>query len=69
VTAANDKGIITSAAFSPGLNHWIGLGLLAGGGQRLGERLKAADPLRAHSPDVIVCPPCFIDPEGTRLHG
>ena len=35
--AANDQGVITSVAFSPSLGHWIGLGLLARGPQRIGE--------------------------------
>ena len=34
VTAANDLGYVTSAAFSPALGHWIGLGLIAGGAAR-----------------------------------
>ena len=37
-TAANDQGYITSVAFSPTLGHWIGLGLLQYGPQRIGER-------------------------------
>jgi methylglutamate dehydrogenase subunit C len=69
VNAASDQGIVTSVAFSPSLKHWIGLGLLARGPQRLGERVRAADPVRGHSPEVEICAPCFIDPEGKRVHG
>jgi glycine cleavage system aminomethyltransferase T len=29
--SANDQGVVTSVAFSPSLNHWIGLGLLVRG--------------------------------------
>lgn len=66
--AAHDAGYVTSAAFSPGLGQWIGLGLLAGGPDRLGERVRAVDPVRG-GPELLleVCAPCFIDSEGARL--
>ena len=67
--AAHDEGVVTSAAFSPSLAHWIGLGLLARGPQRHGERVWAADPVRDGMVEVEVCPPCFIDPSGERLRG
>jgi sarcosine oxidase subunit alpha len=67
-TAANDQGIITSVAFSPSLDHWIGLGLIARGPQRIGEHVLAADPVRGAAVEVEVCQSCFIDPEGARLH-
>ena len=65
--AVNDQGVVTSAAFSPSLDRWIGLGLLAGGPQRVGEHLDAADPVRESTIEVEVCSPCFVDPEGGRL--
>jgi methylglutamate dehydrogenase subunit C len=65
--AANDHGVVTSVAFSPSLGRWIGLGLLVGGRQRVGERLDAADPVRDSTIEVEVCAPCFVDPEGERL--
>jgi sarcosine oxidase subunit alpha len=66
-TAKNDQGYVTSIAFSPSLGHWLGLGLLARGPERLGEILRAYDPVRGGDVLVEVRPPCFIDPEGTRL--
>ncbi len=66
-TAANDQGFMTSAAFSPTLGHWIGLGLLAGGPERLGEQVLAVDLLRARSTLVEVRAPVFVDPAGDRL--
>ena len=42
--AANDQGYMTSVAFSPSLGHWIGLGLLARGPERIGERVRASIP-------------------------
>ncbi len=68
VTAANDEGVITSVAFSPACGHWIGLGLLARGPERVGERIIAADPVRSDSVELEVCPPCFVDPAGERTH-
>jgi methylglutamate dehydrogenase subunit C len=65
--AANDQGVVTSVAFSPSLDQWIGLGLLAHAARLAGRRVRAADPLRNGTVDVEVCPPCFIDPQGERL--
>lgn len=65
--AANDQGYMTSAAFSPTLGHWIGLGLLVRGPERIGERLLAVDPLRGRSTEVEVRDPVFVDPAGERL--
>ena len=67
-TAANDQGVVTSAAFSPSLDHWIALGLLVRGRERVGERARAADPVRNSVVEVEVCAPCFVDPQGARLH-
>jgi sarcosine oxidase subunit alpha len=66
-TAANDQGVMTSVAFSPALESWIGLGLLARGPQRIGERVCAADPVRSNALEVEVCAPVFVDPAGERL--
>jgi glycine cleavage system aminomethyltransferase T len=66
-TAANDQGVMTSVAFSPALDTWIGLGLLARGPQRIGERVSAADPVRNNTVEVEICAPAFIDPAGERL--
>jgi sarcosine oxidase subunit alpha len=68
-TAANDEGVITSVAFSPTLGHWIGLGLIACGPQRLGEIVRAVDPVRGGDVEVEIAGACFIDPEGVRQRG
>ena len=68
-TADNDEGWMTSVAFSPSLGHWIGLGLLKGGPSRLGERIRAYDPVRNGDVEVEICSPVFVDPQGERLHG
>jgi sarcosine oxidase subunit alpha len=68
-TAAHDQGWLSSAAFSPMLNHWIALGFVRGGAQRLGETLLVYDPLRKSECAAEVCAPVFFDPDGARLHG
>ncbi len=69
MTAENDQGVITSVAFSPACGHWIGLGLLVRGPERIGERVAAADPLRNGNVELEVCSPCFVDPAGEWMHG
>ena len=65
----HDEGYMTSVAYSPNLKHWIGLGLLKNGATRIGERIRAVDPVRNGDIEVEICSPVFLDPEGTRLHG
>jgi sarcosine oxidase subunit alpha len=67
--ARNDEGYVTSVAFSPSMGHWIGLGLLARGPERHGERVQAYDPVRGGDTPVEVCDPVFLDPQGERLRG
>jgi methylglutamate dehydrogenase subunit C len=59
---------VTSTAFSPILGAWIGLGLLARGPERIGERVRAFDPIRSGDVEVEIVSPVFIDKEGTKLH-
>jgi sarcosine oxidase subunit alpha len=66
--AANDQGYVTSVAFSPTLDHWIGLGLLQNGPARLGEIVRVYDPVRNGDALAEVVSPVFVDPEGARLH-
>jgi methylglutamate dehydrogenase subunit C len=65
--ADNDQGAITSVAFSPSLNHWVGLAFLARGPQRLGETVIMVDFMRNAFHEVEVCAPVFVDPKGERL--
>jgi methylglutamate dehydrogenase subunit C len=65
--AKHDQGVVTSAAFSPSLGHWIGLALLQHGPERLGERIRAVDLVRDADIEVDVCAPCFVDQQGERL--
>ncbi|MFZ5692973.1 MAG: sarcosine oxidase subunit alpha family protein [Pseudomonadota bacterium] len=66
-TAEHDEGFMTSVAYSPTLQHWIGLGLLRNGPDRIGERIRCVDPLRNEACDVEVCSPVFVDPNEERL--
>ncbi len=68
-TMDNDEGYMTSVAYSPHLKHWMGLGLLKNGQARIGERIRAVDPVRDGDIEVDICSPVFLDPEGARLHG
>jgi heterotetrameric sarcosine oxidase alpha subunit len=67
-TAENDEGYMTSVAYSPHVRSWIGLGLLVRGPERIGERVRAYDPVRNGDIEVEVVSPIFVDPEGARLN-
>ena len=66
---ANDEGFVSSVTFSPTLGQWIGLGLLQGGQKRIGERIRAHNPLSGGDVEVEVTNPVFYDPDGKRLKG
>ena len=68
-TMENDEGYVTSVAFSPMLGHWIGLGFIERGPARIGERVRAYDPIRNGDTEVELVSPILFDPEGKRLHG
>ncbi|RJG40481.1 sarcosine oxidase subunit alpha family protein [Mesorhizobium sp. DCY119] len=63
----HDQGYVSSAGFSPMLEGWIGLGFLQEGADRVGETVRAYDPLRGTDTPLRVCSPVFFDPEGERL--
>ncbi|MEO8675982.1 MAG: 2Fe-2S iron-sulfur cluster-binding protein [Casimicrobiaceae bacterium] len=62
-------GHVTSWCWSPNLDAWIALALVANGRARHGETLWAVSPLADAKVRVNVGPPCFIDPDGERLRG
>jgi len=68
-SASADEGYMTSVAFSPSNGHWIGLGLLKHGAERIGEIVRAYDPVRGADTLVEVVSPVFVDPEGVRVRG
>jgi sarcosine oxidase subunit alpha len=67
-TPQQSQGHVTSTCFSPTLQAEIALGLLADGRARHAQEIIAVSPLKGQAVRVRVRPPCFIDPEGSRLH-
>jgi sarcosine oxidase subunit alpha len=65
----NDEGWMTSVAFSPMLEHYIGLGYLMRGTERIGEKVMSVDLLNKQIFEVEIVSPHFFDPEGERLRG
>jgi len=51
------------------MGHWIGLGFIKQGPARIGQRVRAYDPVRGGDTEVEIVSPIFFDPEGKRLHG
>jgi methylglutamate dehydrogenase subunit C len=68
-TVENDQGYLTSVVYSPAVGHWIGLGLLQQGPSRIGQRVRAYDPVRNGDVEVAIVSSAFVDPEGKRLRG
>ena len=60
---------MTSTAWSPTLQSFIGLGLIVRGTQRYGEQVRAYDPIRKRDTLVEICHPVFVDEAGERLRG
>ena len=60
-------GHVTSWCWSPNLDAWIALALVAGGREKYGEVLWAVSPLADAKVRVQIGPACFIDPKGERL--
>lgn len=65
---ANDQGYITSVAWSPMLEMWIGLALVANGRARHGEIVQVWDGLRGAAVMGEICDPMHVDRENKRLH-
>ena len=59
-------GFVTSSYFSPTLKRPIALALIERGRERLGETLPFYH--LGHMHKATICEPCFLDPEGARLH-
>jgi len=63
------QGRLTAAIDSPTLGQPLALALLQNGHRRIDETLWAVSPLAQQSTEVVVTAPCFVDPDGSRLHG
>ncbi len=66
-TAANDDGWLTSLVYSPHLGHFIALGYLKDGSNRIGERMRVVNLLNKTEVEVEIVSPHFFDPTGERL--
>ncbi len=62
-----DQGYVTSVAWSPTVNAWLGLAFLKDGRARTGERIRLVDHLRGIDVTCEICDPVFHDPEGVKL--
>ena len=60
-------GHVTSSYWSAALGRSIALALVAGGRERMGERLYV--PMPSGDVAVEVVTPVFFDPKGARLDG
>ncbi len=65
----SQEGHMTSTAWSATLQSHIGLGLIVRGTQRIGEQVRAYDPVRGRDTLVEICSPVFYDPQGAKLRG
>jgi sarcosine oxidase subunit alpha len=66
---ANDQGYVTAVAYSPMLEHWVGLALLKRGRERHGEVVQVFDDLRrARRIEAEICDPVHYDRENVKLH-
>ncbi|HEY1313789.1 MAG TPA: glycine cleavage T C-terminal barrel domain-containing protein, partial [Steroidobacteraceae bacterium] len=61
------EGHVTSSYWSPALEMPVALGMLTGGAQRQGERLRVHHLGTVIEAEVVKAP--FIDPAGERLRG
>ena len=68
-TPDTDQGYITSVAWSPTLETYLGLAFVRNGPARLGETLKMVDHVRGITTTVQVTDPVAYDPEGGRMRG
>ncbi len=62
---APTDGWVTSAAWSPNLGRHVALGMLRSGRVRMGANVNIYDAGKIYS--VKIVPPCFLDPDNSRL--
>ena len=60
-------GYVTSSTPSVESDGWVGLALVAGGRQRLGQRLIGTSPVHDETIEVEIVSPHMLDPENLRV--
>jgi heterotetrameric sarcosine oxidase alpha subunit len=60
-------GYVTSSTPSVESDGWVGLALVAGGRQRLGQRLIGTSPVHDETIEIEIVSPHMLDPENTRV--
>jgi sarcosine oxidase subunit alpha len=60
-------GWVTSVTRSVELDRWIGLAMVRGGAERLGQTLVASYPLKGEEIEVEITSPHHVDPENARV--
>jgi methylglutamate dehydrogenase subunit C len=68
-TEGHGRGRVTSITFSPELDRYVGLALLAGDAAVEGSEVVAVYPMKAETVRARIVSPVFLDPKGERLHG
>jgi glycine cleavage system aminomethyltransferase T len=58
---------VTSSTPSVELEGWVGLALLSGGRQRLGQRLIGASPVHDETTEIEIVSHHMLDPENVRV--
>ena len=66
--AGTDQGYLTSAVWSPTMNHPVALGFVRGGPERMGAILRMVDRLRGIETLCRVTDPAFLDHMGIAGH-
>ena len=62
------RGRVTSVTYSPTLETYVGLALLAGD-IAVGDEVVAVHTMKNEAVRASVVSPVFLDPQGERLHG
>jgi sarcosine oxidase subunit alpha len=60
-------GYVTSSTPSVESDGWVGLALVAGGRQRLGQRLIGTSPVHDETIEIEIVSPHMLDPENLRV--
>ncbi len=60
-------GYVTSSTPGVELDGWVGLALVVGGRQRLGQRLIGTSPIHDEASEIEIVSPHMLDPENVRV--